>query len=544
MNFLQGYFGYQKFEDQQDQQEHELFYSNSKQRKEEALKLLREWARETTAVIENTRELLENFANKVDYQSRLSVDLLQVAYRFFHEKHFQEQQYAQFLLTKPLVDKYKIHQSFTKQISQFEQENLKRQEKIGLFAHKINSTILKSEMFSEFAEMDKKSEVILSAIVIQRKLIASYIRAAGNCLAQIVPPRQRKPIFENKTQQILSNISTLGTIITGTLPHQQDPNEEELERQIEEQNKQQAQIRQLSEAGLSNGEESIQNEQVPSQMRENVISSINEIKADQSPTKEDQVNQEQENIQPQQLSNAEKYIQRQNSEQSSQGSLRKSKSYKPEEQPLPNNNLDLFRLMISFIYQQQQAIQALNKLGEKSINYWQHVQIVENQRNKWAKEACRIYREGVIETYGTQIEELDISFEENYDLKELIGLSEEDLNSQIKINNIQCQAPKLLCLKEFKVFFVDKVGELPALLIVTIDQFAGCWCRNDFQMENIDNPIFHLPIKGMALVKDGLFLDVMPSKHVLFLNIANDRRKTRIRFSTLDDMEEFCTIVR
>ena len=57
----------------------------------------------------------------------------------------------------------------------------------------------------------------------------------------------------------------------------------------------------------------------------------------------------------------------------------------------------------------------------------------------------------------------------------------------------------------------------------------------------------------MALVKDGLFLDVMPSKHVLFLNvkinffinqIANDRRKTRIRFSTLDDMEEFCTIVR
>ena len=36
---------------------------------------------------------------------------------------------------------------------------------------------------------------------------------------------------------------------------------------------------------------------------------------------------------------------------------------------------------------------------------------------------------------------------------------------------------------------------------------------------DIDNPIFHLPIKGMALVRDGLFLDVMPSKHVLFLNV-------------------------
>ena len=50
---------------------------------------------------EKNREIVEELANSCDYRIRLSVDFLQIAYKFFNEKYFHEQQYAQFLLTKP-----------------------------------------------------------------------------------------------------------------------------------------------------------------------------------------------------------------------------------------------------------------------------------------------------------------------------------------------------------------------------------------------------------------------------------------------------------
>lgn len=52
-------------------------------------------------LFERNREIVEELANSCDYKIRLSVDFLQIVYKFFNEKYFHEQQYAQFLITKP-----------------------------------------------------------------------------------------------------------------------------------------------------------------------------------------------------------------------------------------------------------------------------------------------------------------------------------------------------------------------------------------------------------------------------------------------------------
>lgn len=54
----------------------ELFFCNSKQRKEESLRLLKEWASNRMEIFEKNREIVEELANSCDYRIRLSVDFL------------------------------------------------------------------------------------------------------------------------------------------------------------------------------------------------------------------------------------------------------------------------------------------------------------------------------------------------------------------------------------------------------------------------------------------------------------------------------------
>lgn len=94
-------------------------------------------------VFEKNREIVEELANSCDYRIRLSVDFLQIAYKFFNEKYFHEQQYAQFLLTKPQPSlkqnplSQTLYQCVGQAVTTFEENNLKRCEKIANFAHTI-----------------------------------------------------------------------------------------------------------------------------------------------------------------------------------------------------------------------------------------------------------------------------------------------------------------------------------------------------------------------------------------------------------------------
>lgn len=58
-----------------EENEHkDLFFSNSKQRKDESLRLLKDWAQERMDVFERSREIVEELASQSDYRIRVSVD--------------------------------------------------------------------------------------------------------------------------------------------------------------------------------------------------------------------------------------------------------------------------------------------------------------------------------------------------------------------------------------------------------------------------------------------------------------------------------------
>ncbi|CAD8169702.1 unnamed protein product [Paramecium octaurelia] len=592
------------------QEQNELFFCNSKQRKEESLKLLKEWAQNRMDIFEKNREIVEELANSCDYRIRLSVDFLQIVYKFFNEKYFHEQQYAQFLITKPQPALKQnplnqlLYSTVGTSISTFEENNLKRLEKIANFAHTIQTEILKAQSFHDLSDMDKQLDLLLSSIISQKKLLQNYITSAGQKLNLIIqqfpqhaqPQRQRKPIFDDQQQQsqqsqqqpqqsrtdkILQNISALGTLLVGA-SSLQDPVEMELNQQMKEQERQIREQQLKEEQSLSNGSELQQNlenqeqKQGPNQEEEQVDKQSQNEKPQeqesQSALKENQNEQsfEQKQI-PQKLSgslsSAEYYKQQQQQKERQQFESNniRSKNYQSQEQSFQQNKyeddgrkinnqpVDVYRLIISFVATQQYANKLLNQLAEKVLQYWKQVITIEQKRAQWAKDSCLIYKKGIAEVHNLQVElpELVIDVEQHYNLKKILpkeiaqfedGHQEEFIQTLV-IKEIGCQAARLLLVKEFRVHVIDKNNEQSAILVLTIDKYVGCWLKHDDTIEAVDNPVLHYPIKGMAIQKvNELILDIMPSRHLLFLNIANDRQKSKIKFQTPDDMEEFCTI--
>ncbi|CAD8113746.1 unnamed protein product [Paramecium primaurelia] len=593
------------------QEQNELFFCNSKQRKEESLRLLKEWAQNRMELFEKNREIVEELANSCDYRIRLSVDFLQIVYKFFNEKYFHEQQYAQFLITKPQPAlkqnplNQQLYSTIGISISTFEEYNLKRLEKIANFAHSIQTEILKAQSFHDLSDMDKQLDLLLSSIITQKKLLQNYITSAGQKLNQIIqqfpqhqpPQRQRKPIFDDQQQQpqqsrtdkILQNISALGTLLVGA-SSLQDPVEMELNQQMKEQERQIREQQLKEEQSLSNGSE-LQQEQEAQQQKqeinkeeEQVVKQIQndqilkvenqvelqdkqiETQDKQIELKENQQDQQQQKS-PESLSSAEYYKQQQQlkeQQQFEQNKLR-SKNYQPQGQQNQqiiyeddgrkqnNQPVDLYRLIISFVATQQYANKLLNQLAEKVLQYWKQVIAIESKRAQWAKDSCLIYKKGIAEVHNLQVElpELSIDVDQHYNLRKILpkeiaqfedGHQEEFIQTLV-IKEIGCQAARLLLVKEFKVHVIDKNNELSAILVLTIDKYVGCWLKHEDTIEAVDNPVLHYPIKGMAIQKvNELILDIMPSRHLLFLNIANDRQKSKIKFQTADDMEEFCTI--
>ncbi|CAK84215.1 unnamed protein product (macronuclear) [Paramecium tetraurelia] len=595
------------------QEQNELFFCNSKQRKEESLKLLKEWAQNRMDLFEKNREIVEELAVSCDYRIRLSVDFLQIVYKFFNEKYFHEQQYAQFLITKPQPAlkqnplNQQLYSTVGTSISTFEENNLKRLEKIANFAHTIQTEILKAQSFHDLSDMDKQLDLLLSSIISQKKLLQNYITSAGQKLNQIIqqfpqhgqPQRQRKPIFDDQQQQsqqsqqqpqlpqqsrtdkILQNISALGTLLVGASSFQ-DPVEMELNQQMKEQERQIREQQLKEEQSLSNGSE-LQQDVENQEQKE--ISNKEEEQVDkqsqsekpqelesQSELKENQNEQQFEQKQlPQKLSgslsSAEYYKQQQQLKERQQFESNniKSKNYQPQGQSFQQNKyedngkkinnqpVDVYRLIISFVATQQYANKSLNQLAEKVLQYWKQVITIEQKRAQWAKDSCLIYKKGIAEVHNLQVDlpELVIDVEQHYNLKKILpkeiaqfedGHQEEFIQTLV-IKEIGCQAARLLLVKEFRVHVVDKNNEQSAILVLTIDKYVGCWLKHDDTIEAVDNPVLHYPIKDMAIQKvNELILDIMPSRHLLFLNIANDRQKSRIKFQMPDDMEEFCTI--
>ncbi|CAK78368.1 unnamed protein product (macronuclear) [Paramecium tetraurelia] len=588
------------------QEQNDLFFCNSKQRKEESLKLLKEWAQDRMELFERNREIVEELANSCDYKIRLSVDFLQIAYKFFNEKYFHEQQYAQFLITKPqpALKQNPLNQSLYStvgtSVSTFEEHNLKRLEKIANFAHSIQTDILKAKSFSELSDMDRKLDVLLSSIITQKKLLQNYITSAGQKLNLIiqqfpqhqVPQRQRKPIFDDQQQQNKTdkqNTQAQGNEVVGT-ECLQNPAEKGLNKSIKEQERQIREQQLKDEQSLSNGSE-FQQEELQEQ-QEQKQEQQDEAKCEIIQNKEEQPqqlqNQEQFNdsqeqsVQQQQqekqaqhfvetLNSAEMYKQQQQlkERQTFDQNKLKSKNYQSQGQPniqqqikneddgkkQQNQQVDVYRLIVSFVATQQYANKLLNQLVEKVISYWKQVIAIEQTRAQWAKDSCQIYKNGIAEVHNLQVElpELKIDVEDHYKLKKLLPKemsqfedgNEEDFLQTLVIKELGCQAARLLLIKEFKVNVIDKTNEIQAILVLTIDKYVGCWFKHDetVEVKAIDNPVLHYPINGMAIQKvNELVLDIMPSRHLLFLNIANDRQKSRIKFQTADDMEEFCTI--
>ncbi|CAD8161570.1 unnamed protein product [Paramecium octaurelia] len=592
------------------QEQSDLFFCNSKQRKEESLKLLKEWAQDRMELFERNREIVEELANSCDYKIRLSVDFLQIVYKFFNEKYFHEQQYAQFLITKPQPAmkqnplNQQLYATVGISVSTFEENNLKRLEKIGNFAHKIQTEILKAKSFSELGDMDRKLDVLLSSIITQKKLLQNYITTAGQKLNLIiqqfpqhqVPQRQRKPIFDEQQQQGKTdkqNTQAQGNEVVGT-EFQQNPADIELNKQIKEQERQIREQQLRDEQSLSNGSElkseDLQEQQ--EQQKQELQISLNkedETKSETIQHKEEQpqqfqnqeqlkdnqeqsVQQQSQEKQPQHfvetLSSAEQYKQQQQlkERQTLDQNKLKSKNYQSQGQPniqqyiknedgkkQQNQQVDVYRLIISFVATQQYANKLLNQLVEKVLSYWKQVIAIEQTRAQWAKDSCQIYKKGIAEVHNLQVElpELTIDVEDHYKLKKLLPKEmsqfedghEEEFLQTLVIKELGCQAARLLLIKEFKVHVIDKTNEIQAILVLTIDKYVGCWLKHDETVEAIDNPVLHYPINGMAIQNvNELVLDIMPSRHLLFLNIANDRQKSRIKFQTPDDKEEFCTI--
>ncbi|CAD8125887.1 unnamed protein product [Paramecium sonneborni] len=598
------------------QEQNELFFCNSKQRKEESLKLLKEWAQNRMELFEKNREVVEELANSCDYRIRLSVDFLQIVYKFFNEKYFHEQQYAQFLITKPQVALKQnplnqlLYSGIGSSISTFEEYNLKRLEKIANFAHTIQTEILKAQSFNELSDMDRQLDLLLSSIITQKKLLQNYITSAGqklNLIIQQFPQnntsqRQRKPIFDDQQQQqqqqqqpqqsrtdkILQNISALGTLLVGA-QSLQDPVEMELNQQMKDQERQIREQQLKEEQSLSNGSELQQEKQQKEEQQQETNTNKQEGQVDQQIKNEQKVenqeqleeNQTEQQIeqqsqqeklsqkQPETFSGAEYYKQQQQLKERQQFDQNKmrSKNYQSQTQPniqqqirheddgrkQSNQPVDLYRIIISFVATQQYANKLLNQLAEKVLQYWKQVAAIEQKRAQWAKDSCLIYQKGMAEVHNLQVElpELTIDVDQHYNLKKLLPKEiaqfedghQDEFISTLVIKEIGCQAARLLLVKEFKVHVIDKNNELQAILVLTIDKYVGCWLKHDDTMEAVDNPVLHYPINGMAIQKvNELTLDIMPSRHLLFLNIANDRQKSKIKFQTADDMEEFCTI--
>ncbi|CAD8127693.1 unnamed protein product [Paramecium sonneborni] len=599
-------FSKQYSELDESQEQNELFFCNSKQRKEESLRLLRDWAQNRMELFEKNREIIEELESSCDQRIRLSVDFLQIVYKFFNEKYFHEQQYAQFLITKPqpalkqnLLNQ-QLYSAIGTSISTFEEYNLKRLEKIANFAHTIQTQILKAQSFLDLSDMDRQLDLILSSIITQKRLLQTYIKSAGqklNLIIQQFPQhqssqKQRKPIFNDQQQQpqqsrtdkILQNISALGTLLVGA-SSLQDPVEMELNQQMKDQERQIREQQLKEEQSLSNGNELQQEKQQKEEQQQETqtnkqegqediqqkVENLEQLKENQIEQKIEQELQQEKLTQKQteSLSGAEYYKQKQllkerqqqeenklstkNYQSQNQPNIQLQNNYEDDGRKVTNQPNDLYRLIISFVATQQYTNKLLNQLSEKVLQYWKQIAAIELKRAQWAKDSCLIYKKGMQEVHNLQVElpELTIDVDQHYNIKKLLPKEiaqfddnhQDEFISTLVIKEIGCQAARLLLVKEFKVHVIDKNNELQAILILTIDKYVGCWLKHDYTMEAVDNPVLHYPISGMAIQKvNELILDIMPSRHLLFLNIANDRQKNKIKFQTADDMEEFFTI--
>ncbi|CAD8119775.1 unnamed protein product [Paramecium sonneborni] len=549
-------FSKQYNEMNETQEQKELFFCNSKQRKEESYRQLKEWAQNRREVLDKNKALIEELVNICDYRIRLSGQYLQIVYKFFNEKYFHEQQYGQFLLTKPQPTlkqnplSHQLYSNIGQAISTFEETNLKNCEKVSNFAHTISNQILKTEILSDLFDLDKKSDQILSCIIAQKKLLQQqYILSAQKLKAitdqfpqQLQNQRARKPIFDNPIQN-----------------EQQNQHIEQKQNQtIEDQNIEPSTIK-VNDISEVLADDQLQVNNLSEQLKENQIDGTQSCVYQQENTDNSSNNSVQKQIDPQLLK--DKHYFEMNNEgqkvyqsQTVPFSLPINRNF--EQKQKQHQEVDLYKLIMSYTASQSYTIKLLNQLIEKVIQYWKHVTVIEQKRTKWAQESCQIYKEAIKDVHYMNVElpQFKMEVEDYYSFRNIFSDScssfenvkdQNEFCQSLIIKELGCQAARLLLVKEFKVNVVEKNSELPSILVLTIDKFVGCWLKYDDSTDAIDSPVLHYPISQISIQNIGnLLLEIIPSKNLLFLNISNGRQKSTIKFACIDDMEEFSTIIK
>ncbi|CAD8211853.1 unnamed protein product [Paramecium octaurelia] len=526
----------------------ELLFSNSKQRKDESYRYLKEWADNRREILDKNKAQIEWLANICDSKARLSGEYLQIVYKFFNEKYYHEQQYGQFLLTKPQPAlkqnplSQQLYSDISQAISLFEEASLKRCEKVANFSHTLSTQILKVEILQDLLDMDNRSNQLLSCIVAQKKQLQKYnqqstqkLKAITNLFPQQQSQRVRKPIFDNPIQN-----------------EQQNQNIELKQNQeIEKQNEEPSVIK-INDISEVLADEQIQVSINSEQSKENIFEQSQSCVLQQESVSDDQKDKEQQLFKERQ----------QQFEKSKQRSI----IYQSQTLPYPstqNENqvqqyqsaVDTYKLMASYMASQAYAIKLMNQLVEQVKQYWKHVVVMEQKRMKWAQDSCQIYKDGIRDVHNVDVElpEFKQEIEQYYSIKNIFPNSnyfenikdQDEFCKSLIIKELGCQATRLLLVKEFKVNVVEKNSELPSILVITIDKFIGCWLKYDDSIDAIDVPVFHYPIIEVSIQKVGeLILDIIPSKNLLFLNINNGKQRSKIKFACIDEMEEFITIIK
>ncbi|CAD8204281.1 unnamed protein product [Paramecium pentaurelia] len=538
-------FPKQSNEIQESKEQRDLLFCNSKQRKEESYRYLKEWADNRGEICEKNKAQIEQLSNFCEYQIKQSSEYLSIVYKFFNEKYFHEQQYGQFLLTKPqpALKQNQLSQQLYSEISQaisiFEAVNLKRCEKVSNFSHAISTLILKAEILSDLLDLEKRSNQLLSCINVQKKqlqkqhsLSIQKFKAITDLFPQKQSQRQRKPIFDNPIQNEQQNQNI------------ELKQNQEITHQCEEPST--IKINDISEVLA---DDQIQINHLSEQSKENIFDKSQLSVQQQGSSSDAPQDQEQNN----------KKVQQKQFEQSQQRSqsqtLPFSKALVDNQVVKQQSTIDTYKLMMSYMATQSYTIKLINQLIEQVKQYWKHVLMMEQKRTKWAQDSCQIYKDGILDVYNVDVElpQFKLELKEYFNLINIYPGSnsfqnEKDLDEFCKslmIKELGCQAARLLLIKEFKVNVIDKNSELPSILVLTIDKFVGCWLKYDDSIDAIDTPIFHYPIIEISIQKIGeLILDIIPSKNILFMNINNGKQKSKIKFACIDDMEEFITIIK
>jgi hypothetical protein len=112
------------------------------------------------------------------------------------------------------------------------------------------------------------------------------------------------------------------------------------------------------------------------------------------------------------------------------------------------------------------------------------------------------------------------------------GLTRENFKERLTIPSVECQAARILVVKEFKVLrALPNKREMTAVLVLSIDKYLGCWDKLDQKVidSNVthryvdtEKPVFHQHIDSLSIKKTSTTeVEIMPTKHVLFVNVCS-----------------------